>query len=121
MSKEYSQYDFKIDGDGWIIILPKESMLKVKVPAMELSEKTVSEIMSLLPKSLNIVLYEALNIPVKNSEKPWSPYKLRVRHIKTPELPLYEFLTLLCKSAAEKISWKAHALNDGSVGVMFWW
>lgn len=102
LSKEYSQYDFKIDGDGWIIILPKESMLKVKVPAMEVSEKTVSEIMSLLPKSLNIVLYEALNISVNNSEKLWWPYKLKVRHIKTPELPLCEFLTFLCKSAGKK-------------------
>ena len=121
LSKEYSQYDFKIDGDGWIIILPKESMLKVKVPAMELSEKTVSEIMSLLPKSLNIVLYEALNISVNNSEKNWWPYKLKVRHIKTPELPLCEFLTFLCKSAGKKISWKAHAFNNGSIGVMFIW
>ena len=121
LSKEYSQYDFKIDGDGWIIILPKESMLKVKVPAMELSEKTVSEIMSLLPKSLNIVLYEALNISVNNSEKNWWPYKLKVRHIKTPEVPLCEFLTFLCKSAEKKISWSARAFNNGSIGVMFRW
>lgn len=121
LSKEYSQYDFKIDGDGWIIILPKESMLKVKVPAMELSEKTVSEIMSLLPKSLNIVLYGALNISVNNTEKNWWPYKLKVRHIKTPELPLCEFLTFLCKSAEKKISWSARAFNNGSIGVMFIW
>ena len=121
LSKEYSQYDFKIDGDGWIIILPKESMLKVKVPAMELSEKTVSEIMSLLPKSLNIVLYEALNIYVNNTEKNWWPYKLKVRHIKTPELPLCEFLTFLCKSAEKKTSWSAHVFNNGSIGVMFRW
>lgn len=121
LSKEYSQYDFKIDGDGWIIILPKESMLKVKVPAMELSEKTVSEIMSLLPKSLNVVLYEALNISVNNSEKLLWSYKLKVRHIKTPELPLCEFLTFLCKSAEKKISWSAHVFNNGSIGVMFRW
>ena len=121
LSKEYSQYDFKIDGDGWIIILPKESMLKVKVPAMEVSEKTVSEIMSLLPKSLNVVLYEALNISVNNSEKLLWSYKLKVRHIKTPELPLCEFLTFLCKSAEKKISWSARAFNNGSIGVMFRW